>query len=99
MGMYSDTLAALRLLREYNVWTKAGGTTTWTFCQLFSLSFTRMKHLASSVSSIERRVAKLMNQETLPQLSSDPASDPELANILRLLLTWAFQNNVSIYLD
>lgn len=34
--------------------------------------------------------------EPIPMVPRDPASDPDLANTLRLLLTWTFPRNVSI---
>lgn len=55
-GLYSDTLAVLRVLREYILRTKLGSVRTGGFCSMFSLSYPRMEQLASSAYTIARYV-------------------------------------------
>lgn len=53
-GLYSDTFAVMRLLREYVMRTENGQTSRGAFCRLFNLSFVRMEQLASSARNIAR---------------------------------------------
>ncbi|CAM9450741.1 unnamed protein product, partial [Ectocarpus sp. 8 AP-2014] len=92
-GLYSDTLASLRVLREYLVRAVGGNTPQKSFCRLFSLSYPKMEQLVSTLYAIHSRAAELAG-EPIPMVPRDPASDPDLANTLRLLLAWTFPRNL-----
>lgn len=55
-GLYSDTLASLRVLREYLVRAVGGNTPQKSFCRLFSLSYPKMEQLVSTLYAIHRYV-------------------------------------------
>lgn len=55
-GLYSDTLASVRVLREYLVRAVGGNTPQKSFCRLFSLSYPRMEQLVSTLYAINRYV-------------------------------------------
>ena len=55
-GLYSDTLASVRVLREYLVRAVGGNTPHKSFCGLFSLSYPRMEQLVSTLCAINRCV-------------------------------------------
>ncbi|CAM9805903.1 unnamed protein product, partial [Pylaiella littoralis] len=92
-GLYSDTLASVRVLREYLVRAVAGNTPQKSFCRLFSLSYPRMEQLVSTLYVINSRAEDLAG-EAIPMVPRDPASDADLANTLRLLLAWTFPRNL-----
>lgn len=51
-GLYSDTLATVRLMLEFE---RDGSQSPKRFCQRFSLSESRVQHLMSSAFSIARQ--------------------------------------------
>jgi hypothetical protein len=95
-NLYSDPLATMNLLWEYNV-EREFNRQRW--CINNAVSYQRIRRLATTVKSLQSRVATFMNiDSSLLAIELPPKTMPHAkVTILRIIQTWVFIDGIVTY--